>query len=33
MKGLAPETVTAIQAELAKRFEIIYVIQEGAEGE
>ena len=30
VKGLSHEAVNEIQAELAKRFEIIYVIQEGA---
>ena len=29
VKGLSPEAVAAVQAELAARFEIIYVIQDG----
>jgi hypothetical protein len=32
VKGLSNEAVADIKAELEKRFEVIYVISEGAEG-
>jgi len=33
VKNLSPEAVAALKAELAARFEVIYVIQEGARGQ